>query len=146
MKNTYSNFSKLLWCGGIMVCILAVFIALFASQISPNDPNKAIVIAMLIMIPLIVLYVAIVVLKFKQCCKLEKQENQSTLEKTQKELTAEFKKVQIKNSSAIDKQLFVCQAKIDTDGKILCKIQLDLETKFDSHEEFIRFFNLDQNS
>ena len=146
MKNSYSNFMKWLWCGGIVLCILAVWIALFASQISPNDVNKAIVIAVLGIIPLFVLYSAIVVFKLKQCHKLEEQEKQATLEKTKKEITTEFKKVQIKNSSDIDKQLFECQAKIDTDGKIICKIQLDFETKFDSYEEFMHFFNIDENS
>ena len=146
MKNRYSNLMKWLCGGGAILVASTLPIFLIAKAIGQNDSDKTLYCALLMMIPIFLVYTTIIVVKSVRWFKTEKQEEQETLEKAQKVLTSEFKKVWINYSSAINKKLFDCQAKVDTDGKIICKVCLDYETKYDSYEEFLRFFNLDENS
>lgn len=146
MKNRYNNFLKWMFGGGAICVFSSIPITLIATELAKNDFEKALGLAFLMIFPIALAYLTIIVVKFLQYTKYEKQENKKTLEKAQSELTSEFKKVRMNNSCTIQKKLLECQAKIDTDGKIICKVQLDYETKFDSYEEFLRFFNLDDNS
>ena len=61
--------------------------------------------------------------------------------KNKQKLTSEFKQVILNYSEPISKELFECQAKVDDDGKIVCKIQLDYEVKIENYEEFLSFFH-----
>ena len=62
-------------------------------------------------------------------------------EEKYKKLSSEFKNVQLKNSGTIIKEAFECQAKVNNDGKIICKVQLDIEDEFGNYEEFAKFFS-----
>ena len=71
----------------------------------------------------------------------EERKEKEKLEKISKELTKEFKPVLLNYSEAISKDLFECQAKVDDEGKIIYKIHLDYDGKFENYEEFLRFFH-----
>jgi len=40
--------------------------------------------------------------------------------------------------------MFECKAKVDEDGKIVCEVFLNMKTTFESYEEFLRYFHLDE--
>ena len=146
MKNRYSNLMRWLYGGGAILVILTLPIYLIAKAIGQNNSEKTIYYAFFMIIPIILIYVTIIIVKSVQYFKFEKQEKKETLEEARIWLTSKFKKVRLNNSKPIDEELFECQARIDTDGKIICKIHLDFETKFDSYEKFLHFFSLDENS
>ena len=69
---------------------------------------------------------------------------QEALEKSKEKLSPEFTTVLLNSSDDISKEKFKCQAKVDNDGKIICKINVDFTTKIDSYEEFLRYFHFDE--
>lgn len=91
------------------------------------------------------IYLVISVIELVKYQKYVKKYKREEVEKASKELSTEFKKVLLNYSDPISKDLFECQAKVDDDGKIICKIQLDFETKIENYEEFLKFFHFSQN-
>ncbi len=67
------------------------------------------------------------------------------VEQARQELSTEIKQVFLNYSEFISKDLFECQAKVDNNGKIICKVQLDYEVKLENYEEFLSFFHFDQD-
>ena len=146
MKNRYKSLQKWVYGGGAIFVLSSLPIFLIAKVLGQNDVEKFFAYAFLLVLLIFIVYFTGIIVKMVQWLKYEKQEEQEILENAQKELTSEFKKVRMSHPNEINTKLFDCQAKVDTDGKIVCKILLDYETKFDSYEEFLRFFSLDENS
>ena len=82
--------------------------------------------------------------EFKKLERALKKYKRKILEESKEKLSSEFKTVFLNNSSNISKEIFKCQAKVDDDGKIICKICVDYETKLNSYEEFLRYFHFDR--
>ena len=83
-------------------------------------------------------------MKIVKCHKRFKEVRKKTLEKTKEKLGSEFTTVLLNSSGNISKEKFECQAKVDNDGKIICKIHVDFETKIDSYEEFLKYFHFSE--
>ena len=60
------------------------------------------------------------------------------------ELTSEFKPVMLIYSGDVPKERFECQAKVDENGEIICKIYVNYEVKLDNYEEFLKYFHLSE--
>ena len=127
--------------GGLLAVFLVIPEMLIAKSISNNNPEVWKPYATTMILITMFIYLIISVIKLVKYQKFAKSYEQEKLEKTSKELTKEFKPVLLNYSEPISKDLFVCQAKVDDDGKIVCKIQLDYEVKIENYEEFLRFFH-----
>jgi len=127
--------------GGLLAVFLVIPEMLIAKSISNNNPEVWKPYATTMILITMFIYLIISVIKLVKYHKFAKSYKQEKLEKTSKELTKEFKPVLLNYSEPISKDLFVCQAKVDDDGKIVCKIQLDYEVKIENYEEFLRFFH-----
>lgn len=62
-------------------------------------------------------------------------------EHSNEKLNSEFQKVHLKTFDGINKEAVECQAKVNNDGKIICKVHLDIEDEFSNYEEFVKFFS-----
>lgn len=89
------------------------------------------------------LLTVIKLVKYQRYVKNYKQEK---IRKVSRELTTEFKQVLLNDSESIPTELFKCQAKIDDDGKIVCKIKLEYEMKIENYKDFSRFFHFAQKN
>ena len=127
--------------GGLLAVFLVIPEMLIAKSISNNNPEVWKPYATTMILITMFIYLIISVIKLVKYQKYAKSYKKEKLEKTSKELTKEFKPVLLNYSEPISKDLFVCQAKVDDDGKIVCKIQLDYEVKIENYEEFLRFFH-----
>lgn len=127
--------------GGLLVVFLVIPEMLIAESISNNNHEVCKLYTTTMILITMFIYLIISVIKFVKYQKFAKNYEQEKLEKTRKELTKEFKPVVLNYSEPISKDLFECQAKVDDDGKIVCKIQLDYEVKIKNYEEFLRFFH-----
>lgn len=127
--------------GGLLAIFLVIPEMLIAKSISNNNPEVWKPYATTIILITMFIYMIISVIKLVKYQKYAKNYKQEKVEKTKGELTTEFKQVLLNYSEPISKDLFECQAKVDDDGKIVCKIQLDYEVKIENYEEFLRFFH-----
>ena len=127
--------------GGLLALLIVIPEMLIAKSISNNNPEAYKCYATTMILITIFIYLIISIIKIIKYLKFAKNYKQEKLEKTSKELTKEFKPVLLNYSDPISKELFECQAKVDNDGKIVCKIQLDYEVKIENYEEFLRFFH-----
>lgn len=127
--------------GGLLALLIVIPEMLIAKSISNNNPEVYKCYATTMILITIFIYLIISIIKIIKYLKFAKNYKQEKLEKTSKELTKEFKPVLLNYSDPISKELFECQAKVDNDGKIVCKIQLDYEVKIENYEEFLRFFH-----
>lgn len=89
-------------------------------------------------------YIAISTTKLVRYQKWSKQYNQEIFEKTKKKLNSKFVTVLLNNPNDICEENFDCQAKVDNDGKIVCKVCVDFETIFDNCEEFLKYFHFSE--
>lgn len=140
MKDRWSNLWKWIYGAG-MFCLILVFPEIWiAKLITRNNPESHLAYAMIMGVATTFIYLIIVLVKVVQYFTWEKQYEQETLDETKKTLNSDFKTVLLNSPSAIPKEMFQCEAKVD-DGKIICKIHLDMETKWDSYEEFQKYFH-----
>ena len=131
--------------GGTILCIFLLGLELLiATLITQNDRESFISCYIIIITFTMSVYVIIVIVKLVQYQKCFKEYNQEKLEEAKEELSSEFKTVLLNNSINISEESFECQAKVDNDGKIICKIHFDFETKMDSYEEFLRYFHFNE--
>ncbi len=131
--------------GGLLAVFLIIPEILIAKSISNDNPEVFKLYCATMMWITLFIYLIISVIKLVKYQKYAKNYKQEKLEKTSKELTKEFKQVLLNYSEPIPKDLFNCQAKVDDDGKIVCKIQLDYEVKIESYEKFLRHFHFNQD-
>lgn len=145
MQNQNRKTFRWILAGGLLTVILVIPEALIAKLISNNNPEVLNMYFMTMVFITMFIYLiisTIYVVKYIKCVQKHEQEE---LKRTRKELTKQFKPVLLNYSEPISKNLFECQAKVDDDGKIVCKIQLDYEVKIENYEEFLRFFHFKQN-
>ena len=131
--------------GGILLIILLIPEMLIAGLISKNNSEVFKCYRIIIILITMIIYLIISVVKFTQYLKYVKIYKYEQLEKANKELTSEFKEVLLNYSEPISKECFECKAKVDDDGKIVCKIKLDYEVKIESYEKFLRYFHFTQH-
>lgn len=135
---------KIIWWvlgGGMFTIFLLIPETFIADWLSKNNPESFRSYAVIMMSITALIYLVISVIKLVKYQKYAKKYKREEVEKASKELSTEFKKVLLNYSDPISKDLFKCQAKVDDDGKIVCKIQLDFETKIENYEEFLKFFS-----
>ena len=140
MQDQNKKIFRWIFGGGLLAVFLVIPEMLIAKSIS-NNPEVWKPYATTMILITMFIYLIISVIKLVKYQKYAKSYKKEKLEKTSKELTKEFKPVLLNYSEPISKDLFVCQAKVDDDGKIVCKIQLDYEVKIENYEEFLRFFH-----
>lgn len=131
--------------GGLLTIFLVIPEMLIAKSISNNNPEVYKSYAVIMILITLFIYVVISLIKLEKYQKFAKNYKQGKVEKVSKELTTEFKQVLLNYSEPIPKDLFNCQAMVDDDGKIVCKIKLDYEVKLKNYEEFLRFFHFPQD-
>ena len=138
------NKKLLKWIVGLFIS-LPILIALelvIAKAIYPNELEAfEKCLSTLLCVDLFV-YLIIIAIKFVQYRKFVEKYEQDKLSEAKEELTSEFQKVFINYSGDISKDKFECKAKVDKNGKIICEIFLDMETTFESYEEFLKYFHL----
>lgn len=137
-------FRWIIW-GGLVCLLLAIPEMLIAKSISNNNPEVWTQYATTMLLITLFIYLIIFIINIVKYNKYVKNYKQERLEKASTELTTDFKQVLLNYSEPIPKDLFICQAKIDQDGKIVCKIKLDYEVKLENYEKFLRFFHFDQD-
>lgn len=141
MQNQCKKMLRWILGGCLLAILLVIPEVLIANSISNNNPEVLKMYAIAMILITMFIYVIISIIKIVKYQKFAKNYKQEELEKTSKELTKEFKPVLLNCSEPISEDLFKCQAKVDNDGEIVCKIQLDYEVKFENYEEFLRFFH-----
>lgn len=143
MKNRFYNLVMWYLIGGLIVCLLLIPEILIAKKITSNDTDffKAFLIMSLVTL---FIYLVIVGVKFILYRKYYNAEQGRRLQDVKNELTSEFKPVILECSEDVPKEKFECQAKVDENGKIICKIYVDYQTQLDSYEEFLKYFHLNK--
>ena len=131
--------------GGLLIIFLVIPELLIAKSISNNNPEVWKPYALIMILITFFIYLIISVIKFVKYQKYAQKYQQEKVEQARQELSTEFKQVFLNYSEFISKDLFECQEKVDNDGKIICKVQLDYEVKLENYEEFLSFFNFDQD-
>lgn len=131
--------------GGILCVFLLIPEALIVDLISNNNSEVNKFYSTIMFLITIFIYLIISVIKVVKYQRYVNNYKYEELEKANKELTSEFKEVLLNYSEPISKECFECQAKVDDDGKIVCKIQLDYEVKIESYEEFLKYFHFTQH-
>ena len=131
--------------GGLLIIFLVIPELLIAKSISNNNPEVWKPYALIMILITFFIYLIISVIKFLKYQKYAQKYQQEKVEQARQELSTEFKQVFLNYSEFISKDLFECQAKVDNDGKIICKVQLDYEVKLENYEEFLSFFHFDQD-
>lgn len=144
MQNQFTKTFRRLLLGGLITFILCFLEMLIANLIFENNPEAYKFYASIMLLITMFFYMIFFTINIVKHEKQTKNQKQKKLEEANKELTTEFKQVLLNYSEPISKDLFKCYAKIDDDGKIFCKIELDYEVKIDNYEKFLRHFHFDQ--
>lgn len=135
MKKRLSNF--IAWViGAFIFWFILVIISAF---LIPDNKIRAI----FILIICALIFVPIFIVKGKQLIKFDKEYKQKYLEKTKQTLTSEYQTVSLRYINTIPMEKVTSQAKVDSDGKIVCRIQVDFELIFNSYVDFCNRFSLE---
>lgn len=145
MQNQNKKIIRWVLGGGILCLFIVVLETFIADLISKNNSEVFRFYLTIMILITMFIYLIISVIKIVQYQRYVKKYKSEELEKANKELTSEFKEVLLNYSEPISKECFECQAKVDDDGKIVCKIQLDYEVKIESYEKFLRYFHFTQH-
>lgn len=145
MQDQNKKIFRWIFGGSLLVAFLAISEILIAKSIFNDNPEVWKPYAVTMILITMFIYLIISVIKLVKYQKFAKSYEQEKLEKTSKELTKEFKPVLLNYSEPISKDLFVCQAKVDDDGKIVCKIELDYVVEIESYEKFLSYFHFNQD-
>lgn len=130
--------------GSGLVCLVMLAIALLIVKLVFGGTQQHEAYVSLVCITLILVYLVIASIVIAKNNKYLEIYEQEKIEKTKKELVTEYKSVFLKYTDIISPEAFKCQAKVDEDGKILCEIKLDRKVKFESYEEFLGYFHLQE--
>ena len=145
MLDQKKKIGRWIFIGGLLTIFLEIAEILIAKSIFNNNPKVWKQYATIMILITMLIFLIISVIKFLKYQRYAKNYKQKIIEKVSKELSTEFKQVSLNYSRPISKDLFKCQAMIDSDKKIVCKIQLDYEVKFGNYEEFLNYFHLSHN-
>ena len=143
MKKRFENFLKSLLWGVVITTILLIAGFLIASKIIQNKDDLSICLAVMAGI-IGIIYTIFAFINLKKFEKYQKLYNMNAKEKVMNELTSEFKPVILRDSGDVPTEKFKCQAKVDENGKIICRIYVDYQTKLNSYEEFLKYFHLNE--
>lgn len=145
MKNQLINRFFMYLILGLIICGLLIlpetWIVKLITQNNPENFKTCLIIMEIITFGV---YFIILIIKAFQYQKSVERYLQERVEEVEKELSSEFKTVLLKRSGDISKEMFECKARVNDDGKIICKIHVDFETEIDSYEDFIRYFRLNE--
>lgn len=131
--------------GGLLTISLLIPETLIAKSISNNNPEVRSLYTMIMISITTFIFLIFSVIIIVRYLKYAKKYRQKKVEKARQELSTEFKEVLLNYSTPISEDLFKCQAMVDNDGKIICKIQLDYEVKLENYEDFLNFFHFSQD-
>lgn len=145
MKHRTSNLVTWILGGGLLLIFLKIPEVRIAKLITQNEPEKFDTLFISMALFTLLIYVIIVSVKIVQFYNYSKKYKQEHLEKAKKELDSEFKTVLRNGSIEFSSEQLECQAKIDDNGKIICKIYVDYEIELDSYEDFIDRFHFDED-
>lgn len=67
------------------------------------------------------------------------------MEEAKKKLNSEFIEILLRDSSVIPKEMFKCEAKVDSNRQIICKINFNSEIRLNSYDEFVKIFCFNQS-
>lgn len=144
MKNQLNSVFKWIVGGGVL-CVFLILPELWISKLITQNKSGTFETFFTTMFFLtICAYIAISTIKLVRYQKWSKQYNQEIFEKAKKKLNSKFVTVLLNNPNDICEENFDCQAKVDNDGKIVCKVCVDFETKFDNYEEFLKYFHFSE--
>ena len=129
---------------GVSMIILILPELLIVKSIYPDDVEAFKTCMVNILLITLFAYLIMFIIKFVQYTKFANEYKRNKIEEANKELTSEFKKVFIRSSGDISKDMFECKAKVDEDGKIICEVFLNMKTTFDSYEKFLEYFCFNQ--
>ena len=129
---------------GIVCVVLGILGILSVKLIFGGNTQQYNTYVSCILVITMVVYLAIASVAMKRYNKYLKNYELEKLEKIKKELTSEYKPAFLNYSGTICPEMFKCQVKINGNGKIVCEIKLDHEVKFESYEEFLRYFHLQE--
>lgn len=137
------NMKTFLWIGisGLIAVFILIPEFIIAKLIFPDNLKsyQNCITIMLIVTDLI--YAIIATIKLIQYYKFEREYHKNKVSTTSNELTSDFDTVVLKDPQGIPVEVFECQARIDEDGKIICKVHCDFISKFDNYEDFLQHFH-----
>ena len=145
MKHRISNLVTWILGGGLLLIFLTILETKIAKLITQNEPEKFDTLFILMALFTLLIYAIIVSVKIVQFYNYSKKYKQEYLKKAKKELNSEFKTVLRNGPVEISSEQLECQAKIDDNGKIICRIHVDCEIEMDSYEDFIDCFHFDED-
>lgn len=142
MKNRASKYNNA-FVIGTLILPLALLIAMSILRlITQNDPeifrNYSFTL-FCVACPTYLIFAIIINIKYY---KAFSEDRKNMLEEAMQTLNSEFKPVVLINPTNISKKEFICKARLDENGKIICKINVDFETNFDNYEDFLNFFDI----
>ena len=137
-------------CGIGLLCIfLTIPEILIGKLIFQNNTEAYDYYVLLMLCITLFIYLIISIILVVKYAKYVKEYERKRLENAKKQLTTEFKQVLLNDAlETISKDSVECQAKIDIDGKIVCKIKeddLEHEMKYESYEEFVKQFHFSED-
>ncbi|MBR3002328.1 MAG: hypothetical protein IKF38_02005 [Clostridia bacterium] len=139
-KKVLNPYKVVLYGLPIIVTILSVMIIFVKiNNLEVNSTTMVAIVFFLYMLGLLFLVIAYI-----QYGKSVKQQRDEALQQAQKKLTSEFQTVFLRNSSEISEKKFECTARIDENGKIICRIQTDIYWEPNDYEQFLRVFSFSQ--
>ena len=144
MKNQNKNIH--MWFIGLsfLSILIIAFEVIIAHNLYPNEPEAFRGCCINMILITLFAYIIVGTILSVQCVKFEKEYKRNKVEKAKQELTSEFKTVFINNSGIISKDMIECTAKVDENGKIICKIHCDFKTELETYEDFLRCFHFDE--
>jgi len=145
LKEQNKKFCRIVIGGGVLCLLLLVPGIIIARAIFGSNQElfkECATYMLFITLAIYMLVAGVAIIKYD---KYVRNYRRQKIEKASKELTTEFKPVYLKYSEPISKKYFDCEARIDDDGKIFCKVHLDREFELENHEEFLRFFSFEQD-
>lgn len=145
MKDQEKNLFRWIGGGGILTVLLAIPEMLIASWLSKKNPEIFDFYSVVMLISTLFIYLIISVIKIITFNKYSKDYKRKELEKVSKNLTSEFTEVLLNSLDSISKESIECQAKIDDDGTINYKIQLNYEGHLENYEDFLKHFHFPQD-
>ena len=147
MQNQDEKLFRWILGAGLACLFLAFPEILIAKLLTKNNPEAYDSYVLSMIFTTMFIYATISIIKLVKYQKYVKEYKRSRVEDAKKELTTEFKQVVLNDSLPISKDSFKCQAKIDNEGKIVCKIKVDLdyEMKLENFEEFLEHFHFTED-
>ena len=137
------NIKTFMWIGisGVIAVFLLIPEFVIAQLIFPNNPESYQTCTTIMLIVTAPIYAPIATIKIVQYHKFEREYRKNRITTATNALTSEFNTVILNDPPSISVDMFECQAKVDDNGKIICKIHCDFISKFDNYNDFLQHFH-----